>query len=344
MPLKNEQYDRILREYDQRQLENRHLLQEKQEAVYQKIPALKEIDLAIASNAVHATKLTLSGDEQAIEKLRTFNAELSENKQMLLLSHGYPSDYLAPIYTCPDCKDTGYITDTSWRDEEHLLLSKNKCHCFKQAIVDVLYQQSNIRNAIEKENFSTFSYDYYDQDIVDETTGMTAYEHMVDVVARCQNFIQNFDHTFENILFSGDSGVGKTFLSNCIAKELLESAHTVIYLTAFELFDILEKHKFKREQDYNLEEQFQGILDCDLLIIDDLGTEFNNSFISSQLYLCLNERLLARRSTIISTNFTIDELNAQYSERILSRIIGNYHLLKLFGRDIRLKKKLLFTP
>ena len=260
-------------------------------------------------------------------------------KEALLKCYRIDPEMLHMQYRCPDCKDTGYITDTTWQDESHLLLSKNKCHCFKQAIVDVLYQQSNIRNAIETENFSTFSYDYYDQDITDETTGMTAYEHMVDVVARCQDFIQNFDHTFENILFSGDSGVGKTFLSNCIAKELLESAHTVIYLTSFELFDILEKHKFRKEQNYDLEEQFQGILDCDLLIIDDLGTEFNNSFISSQLYLCLNERLLARRSTIISTNFTIDELNAQYSERILSRIIGNYHLLKLFGRDIRLKKK-----
>lgn len=339
MSLKNEQYDRILREYDKRQLDTRHALQAKQEQVYAQIPALQEIDHEIASNAVQATKLTLAGDTQALERLRLMNEELSENKQMLLLSHGYPEDYLTPDYTCPDCRDTGYITDTDWRDEDHLLLSKNKCHCFKQAIVDILYQQSNIHNAIKRENFSTFSYDYFDQDYVDPTTGTTAYAHMKDVVARCQDFIQNFDARFENILFYGDPGVGKTFLSNCIAKELIESFHTVIYLTAFELFDILEKHKFSKETDYELDEQFQGILDCDLLIIDDLGTEFNNSFITSQLYLCLNERLLAERSTIISTNLSIDELNMQYSERILSRVLGNYHLLKLFGRDIRLKKK-----
>ena len=343
MSLKNEQYRRILREYDQKQLKNQRQYQERLEEFYKTIPAIKEIDEDIAKNAVQATKLSLFGDETALAKLKQANEEFSQDKAALLVAHNFPADYLSMQYSCSDCKDTGYITDTTWSDEEHVLLSKNKCHCFKQAIVDLLYTQSNIRQAIEKENFSTFSYDYFDQNRVDSVTGLTSYDNMVRVVASCQSFIQNFDHTFENILFYGNAGVGKTFLTNCIAKELLTSAHTVIYLTAFQLFDILEKHKFsKGEKDYNIEEQFQGILDCDLLIIDDLGTELNNSFISSQLYLCINERLLAEKSTIISTNLSLDDLGTHYSERIFSRITSNYTLLKLFGDDIRLKKA--FAP
>lgn len=340
MPLKNEQYNQILREYDKRQLENHRILREKQDAIYEAIPALKELDHAIASNATKAIKLSLLGDEDALKRLRSDNKELSENKKALLMAHGYPQDYLTLTYTCPDCKDTGYITDEVWPDEDHILLSKNKCHCFKQAIVDLLYHQSNIRNAIEKENFATFSYDYFDQDFVDPASGITSYENMVDIVAFCQRFIQNFDTKFENILLYGNSGAGKTFLSNCIAKELIESAHTVIYLTAFELFDILEKHKFSKTNDYTIQEQFEGILDCDLLIIDDLGTELANSFTNSQLYTCLNERLLSEKSTIISTNLSLDDLAEQYSERIFSRIASGYTILKLFGRDIRIKKAL----
>ena len=153
MPLKNEQYNQILREYDKRQLENHRILREKQDAMYQAIPALRELDNEIASNATKTIKLSLLGDEDALERLRAANQELSENKKALLMAHGYPEDYLTLHYTCPDCKDTGYITDEVWPDEDHILLSKNKCHCFKQAIVDMLYHQSNIRNAIEKENF-----------------------------------------------------------------------------------------------------------------------------------------------------------------------------------------------
>lgn len=337
MALKNEQYDRIFREYDKRQLDNRHLLQDKQQEVYSQIPALKELDDAIASNAVKAMKLTLSGDEGALEQLRHDNLDLSENKQQLLMAHGYPMDYLSPSYTCPDCKDTGYITHTDWQDEDHLLLSNNKCHCFKQAVVDILYQQSNIRAAIEKENFSTFSFDYFDATTVDETTGLTAQQNISEMLNTCQRFVQEFDEKFDNLLLYGSAGTGKTFLSNCIAKELIESGHTVIYLTASQLFDILEQHKFNHN-DVQVEEQFQGIMDCELLIIDDLGTELSNTFTNTQLYVCINERMLSERSTIISTNLPLEDLTSFYSERIVSRLLSQYKMMKLFGQDIRIQK------
>lgn len=135
----------------------------------------------------------------------------------------------------------------------------------------------------------------------------------------------------------GDTGTGKTFLSNCIAKSLLDQCFSVIYFTAFELFDIFEKNVFDRASDVS--EIHHQIFDCDLLIIDDLGTEFSNSFTTSQLFLCLNERLLAGKSTVISTNLSMKQIAEMYSERTFSRISSNYTLLKFFGDDIRIKKK-----
>ena len=133
----------------------------------------------------------------------------------------------------------------------------------------------------------------------------------------------------------------KTFLSNCIARELLDRSYTVIYLTSFQLFDILEKNKFNKDDDsQEVQNQFNFILSCDLLIIDDLGTELTNSFINTQLYLCINERYLREKSTIISTNLSLDNINDKYSERIFSRIISNYTLLKIVGADIRLAKNI----
>jgi DNA replication protein DnaC len=244
----------------------------------------------------------------------------------LLEQYGYPKDFLQPAYHCPDCKDTGYI-------------GKEKCHCFKQAIVDIVYSQSNIKTAIAVENFSAFSYEFYSDDYVEPSIKMTPRQNIKKAVQACKHFIENFDHEYNNLLLYGNTGVGKTFLANCVAKELLDSAHTVIYLTAFQLFDILEKNKFgKNEDNFESQNQFEYILDCDLLIVDDLGTELNNTFVSSQLYLCINERFLRRKATIISTNLSLDNINANYSERVFSRIASNYTLLKIVGDDIRLKK------
>lgn len=335
MPLKNSQYNAVLRRYDQLQFQNRHQLEQRQMEIYKVIPKIREIDEIIAHTAAdYARKAVykkLGYSEQNLIKdeessdFRTDMEKLEHKKNTLLLRHGYPKDYLQPHYHCNDCKDTGFI-------------GNEKCHCFKQAVVDLVYAQSNVRDRLSEENFETFNINYY-SDKQDAQLGISPRENMENILSQCKSFIEHFSENHENILFCGNTGVGKTFLSNCIAKELLDAAFTVIYLTAFQLVDILENNTFgANDDDDRSENMFDYILDCDLLIIDDLGTEMNNSFVTSQLFLCINERLLRKKSTIISTNMSVEQLQREYSERIFSRIVSYYHVLPVIGEDIRVKK------
>lgn len=328
MALKNTQYDTIMREYYRRQLDNKRRQDEQVRLAYGAVPSLAKIDEQIGSMSVRRAKALLNGDDDALHLLKEDIASLAANRRKTLAAHGYPEDFLEPSYNCPDCKDTGYIDG-------------KKCHCFKQAVIDLLYTQSNIREILEAENFDTFCFDYYSDRIVDQATGLTALATMKKIVAECRQFIQTFDEFPQNFFFYGDTGVGKTFLSHCISKELIETAHSVIYFTAFELFDLFSKTTFRRDpEDDELRQMHSYIFDCDLLIIDDLGTELTNSFVSSQLFLCINERILRKKSTIISTNLHMDVFRDTYTERVFSRIYSHYTMRKLIGDDIRIQKKL----
>ncbi len=326
MALNNSQYDAIFRTYEQKQLKNHNILDKRQEDVYNKIPEISKINGQISFLSVQQGRRLLEGDENALSELKSQIRELSDRKTQLLIEAGYPADYLEPIYDCPDCKDTGYIDN-------------QKCHCFRKAIIDLLYTQSNLKNTLQKENFDTFSFQYYSDNYVDAKTGLSSLTMVKKAHQAAQEFIDTFSTEFRNLFLYGDTGVGKTFLSNCIAKELIDRSHSVIYFSAFELFDTLAKSRFGKDE--AADEMNEHIFDCDLLIIDDLGTELANSFTVSQLFLCLNERLLRRKSTIISTNLSLEALVNIYSERTFSRITSNYTMLKLTGDDIRIKKRLM---
>lgn len=324
MALSNAQYDEIMRSYDERQLHNRFISRQKILEAYEKEPRLKSIDDSIASYSVKQAQKLLEGDTSALAELKGIISNYKKERTELFGEMGYPSDYFDPVYTCPDCKDTGYING-------------EKCHCFKQAIIDTVYSQSNIKNILARENFSSFSYDYYSDQDINPTTGLSSLATVQNAVLECNNFIDDFENKPKNLLFYGDTGVGKTFMSNCVAKDLLDKGYSVIYFTAFQFFDILSKGVFGKDSDALA--THKNIFDCDLLIIDDLGTETPNSFTTSQLFLCVNERILRQKSTIISTNLNLDQIMDVYSERTFSRISNSYSIIKLFGDDIRLKKR-----
>ncbi len=329
MSLRNEQYNQILRDYDNRRFQNKHDLDRRRAEAYAAVPELKELEDEMITLAAQSGRLAILGNPESLLELKAKSFELKARQTELLIQYGYPSDYLSLRYHCSKCKDTGFV-------------GNEKCSCFKQAIADLIYEGSNIKAVLKSENFNTFSFGYYSDDYIDETIGLSPLSNMQRIVAECKSFVRHFGTKHENILFQGYAGVGKTFLANCIAKELLDRGYTVIYLTAFRLFDILEKNKFSKEENvsYSASSQFDYILDCDLLIIDDLGTELINSFTNSQIYLIINERLLKQKSTIISTNLSLDNINANYGERIYSRLIGSYSVRRIIGEDIRLHKAL----
>lgn len=324
MSLSNLQYDELQRQYDARQLRNQRVLQERRAKIFAKYPRLKELEALTASASVQHARHLLDGDDSALEQLRLQLACYRKERAAILVSAGVDEHYFEPPYLCPDCKDTGFVDG-------------RRCHCFEQAAIDLVYTQSKIRSILQEENFSHFCLDYYSDTKKNSATGLTYRETARNAVIESLAFIRQFDKEFHNLFLYGDTGTGKTFLSNCIAKELLDTGHSVIYFTAFQLFDILEKNKFQK--DSKAEASMQHMFDCDLLIVDDLGTELANTFTVSQLFLCLNERILRKKATIISTNLGIDQLSTIYSERIFSRIVSSYTMIKLFGDDIRLQKK-----
>lgn len=188
------------------------------------------------------------------------------------------------------------------------------------------------------ENFNTFSEKYYDDKNIHDNVSTTPRKNIIKIKNLCLDYVKHFDDTYINYIFYGPTGVGKTFITHCIAKALLDTSHAVVYLTAQQLFDILAKNKFGKNDDTLDEGQISYIFGADLLIIDDLGTELTNSFTSSQLYNFIEERHLNRKPTIMSTNLSFTELRSRYSERIFSRFIGYYEFYMIVGRDLRAKQ------
>ena len=313
-----------MRIYNQRQLQDKYEQDQRREQVYARLPQVKQIDDEISSQAVRCARKLLDGDTKAKEELKHHIDDLKEQKEVLLSAYGFSPDYMEMRYFCPECQDTGYVNG-------------KKCRCFKKEEIRMLYSQSNIEEVLARENFSAFSFRYYDDQKVIPEINMTVAEYMHQVLAWCKEYVENFEQKGGNLIFTGSTGVGKTFLTNCIARELIDRCQSVIYLSSHDLFEIFSKNKFHYDAEEEMKDMYQYILDCDLLIIDDLGTELNNAFVSSQLFYCINERLLRKKSTIISTNLSMTMLRDNYSDRVSSRIISKYSIIPLYGDDIRTK-------
>lgn len=312
-----------MRGYGVKQTVSRHELDRRTAEVYERVSEYSRLVSRIGALAADSAKASIHGNTSELDGIKEAIAKIAGQMKELLTGAGFPADYLEPVYECPLCKDTGYI-------------GSEKCSCFKQAAIDLLYRQSNIRQILQTENFDTFQLDYFNPEVYDESAGLSSRENAAGLYKACQKFVHDFP-AGENILFYGNTGTGKTFLSNCIAKALLDRSFGVLYLSAIELFNILSEYDKEDREDSDLSES--QITGCDLLIIDDLGTELSNAFTNSKLFYCINDRLLKGRSTIISTNYSPRELMDNYSERIFSRIKNSFKIYKLFGDDIRLIKK-----
>lgn len=326
MSLTNSQYDEIMREYNQLKFRHARELEERIQEIYERIPAIRELDNEITSLAAGQARKLLGGDRGSLQELKIRMADLKEQKRVLLLGHGYPDNAMDMQYTCPVCRDTGYADG-------------RKCGCFRQKEIDMLYRQSNLREILEKENFDTCSFEWYDNTASDSCPSPR--QNARDVAAVCMEMTRQFGLKKQNLLLTGPAGTGKTFLTHCIAKALLDACYSVIYLSAAELFEIFSTHEFQDDREPEEELMYHHIYDCDLLIIDDLGTEVANNFTMSRLFSCINERARINRPVVISTNLNLEQIRNHYSERISSRLISNYRILTLYGDDIRIRK--LFT-
>ncbi len=324
----------ILKDYEKKRMSAEKDLEKRKKILYTENPRLQEIDDELSKLGISTAKnLIMCNNPQLLDELHSKVETLKAEKSDILRKLNLSSDYLLPNYSCKLCNDTGYINNN---------YQSTMCNCLKQKLFNIEYNKSNIAN-LETQNFDNFSLLKY-SDIVDKekyNSDMSPRENIELIHKICLHFIENFDNPDEkNLLFTGTTGLGKTFLSSCIAKEMIQRGKTVLYQTAPIMLDTIIDYKFNKN---NVSDTtYKNLLDVDLLIIDDLGTESLNNIKFTELFNIINSRLLNQNNkclkTIISTNLNLSILNKTYGERISSRLIGNYNICRFFGDDIRFMK------
>lgn len=318
----------IMKDYEEIREKNKKEQEKRKEKVYAKLPRLKEIENEMVNLGIEITKAVLfdSGNkEKLLEHLKKKQLDLKIEKAEILSSCNYPKDFLELKYNCKKCRDTG-------------LIGLDKCSCFKQKQIAYNYKQSNLSQRFKTENFDNFNINYYSDKAMEN--GITPRRNMQHIYLECLKYVKDFDKHNRNMLFIGSPGLGKTFLCHSIAKDLLQIGKSVIYQSAPDLMDLVRKYKFDFDNEKQGDEALKDIYKCDLLIIDDLGTELSTQFSGLVIYNILNKRLTESKKMIISTNLDVDEIIKGYSERITSRIFGNFDMFEFFGEDIRLIMKM----
>ncbi len=326
----------LLREYEQKRFIANKNFEYKKSALYKDHPELEEIDSKLNNYAISLSKLILENNKEETKKLKKEFETLKIEKEELLKKLKLSPDFFIPDYECKLCNDTGYVLD---ENNKSVL-----CNCIKQKLFNIKYNSSNIGD-LNKENFSTFDFSLYSTEINKDKfkANISPKTNIENIKKIAEHFIENFDDPEEkNLLFTGNTGLGKTFLSNCIANELLKIDKTVLYQSASSMLDSIIDYKFGKD---DLSENiYDNILTVDLLIIDDLGTENINSIKFAELFNIINTRLLNQNNhitkTIISTNLSMENLFKNYDERIVSRLVGYYNICRFFGDDIRFIKKM----
>ena len=334
MSLSREQYNEIMRVISRRRSDAFNRQRMRQEEVEGQLPAVRVCNEELAKLKSQELRTRLKGNDADLAELKAKREALIDKKRRLLEGAGFDADYLDIHFHCDKCKDTGYI-------------GNEKCGCLKRLETEILNRESGLPALLARENFGTF-----DKYVFDDSTDikellprhMTQYQYMVSrIMPAVMDFIEQFGvKKGDSILMMGSPGTGKTFLSNCIAKMLIDRQHTVMYERAGDLIDAFSSRDFKRngeERDALINGRLERVHSAELLIIDDLGTEFTNDYSKSRLYEVIEGRLTRGKSTIISTNLSLNQLSAVYGSRITSRFIGGYRLLPFYGTDLRIKKR-----
>ncbi len=317
-------YSRELYEQAQAVLEQRRSTAQAQAAILRqdmlkKVPRLREIEQQMALSSGKVVKAILNGHnvEQEVERIKTENLSLQVEMSMLLRENGAEVSDFEPQYTCTKCHDTGYT-------------GNRRCECFNTLLRELSCQSLSELSGMRPRSFDELSLAYYSAQ-TDAQTGISPRARMREVIAYCRAYAEGFDGTDVSLLLRGPTGVGKTHLSLAIAGEVLLRGYSVVYGPVQKLLHRVEKEHFGRAEG-NSEDIMTG---CDLLILDDVGTEFSSNFYTSALYNIINERMLENKPTIISTNLNQKELTDRYGEQIASRITGTFQPLVCVGKDIR---------
>ena len=316
---------RALARFDEDKQRRASQLEQRRRTAFARAPRLAEIDTELRGTMSRIISSALARGTDplpAIRVLRDENLQLQRERAQLLASLGYPADWLEEKPACAQCGDTGYVQG-------------GVCRCLRAYYAREQLAELSRLLPLGEDSFETFSFDWYDS-AVQPDFGVSPRENMERNFDVCRDYAYQFARGGGNLLLSGGTGLGKTFLSACIARVVSDGGFSVVYDTAISIFAKLENDKFRPDEETAAEvRRCEG---CDLLILDDLGTEMTTSFVQSALYQLVNGRMIAGRSTIISTNLAPEELGQRYGAAILSRIEGGYEILPFFGEDIRRKR------
>ena len=324
MGYSKEIYDKVQKELYDIKMEAVDELNRKKDILYNRFPEAAEIEKQLSATAIKAARAVISGANSKDEllKLRQTTKNLRERLTQILKSVNLPENYLELNYRCKKCSDEGYIDGIM-------------CDCMKKMMKKEVYNELNKMSPLELSSFENFSLDFY-SDTPQPNSELTPKKRMAKILEFCKKYASQFKKNSPSLLMTGSTGLGKTHLSLAIAKEVIEKGFGVIYGSAQNIISKVEKEKFRGYQNSS-DETERHYIDCDLLIIDDLGTEYLTSFSSAAIYNIVNSRIMMNKPTIISTNLSMKELEKNYSQRMVSRIIGNNIRLEFLGSDIRQK-------
>ena len=320
--------ENIMTDYNRKRLRAAQESDARKQKLYEQFPDLAKTDTQIQLLSVKLSKLFLLKPDNLNEQILNLKREVEELKNKrkdIYEKNNIPLNYLEIQYECNKCSDTGYLPDGK------------KCSCLNRQVINNLYTMSNMVHMLDKENFNTFDITVFSNEAY-KNEKLTPRQNMYYILEISEDFCSNFHGTNMNLLLYGSAGLGKTFMCNCIANALINKEISVLYQTAFSLFEIIENHKFNKQNESEENRiNYDMIFECDLLIIDDLGTEVGNSFTNAELFNIINERLITNKKIIISTNLSLEQMRDTYSDRITSRVFNGFVPLKFYGKDLRYK-------